>query len=48
MEKDFDQALYHFRERVKRKSGDEDEYAKQAMQGIRLILESQNEESTIN
>ncbi len=33
-----DTALRYYRERVKRKSGDDDIYAKQAMRGIRLIL----------
>jgi Tfp pilus assembly protein PilF/TolB-like protein len=37
-EGDIDQALYYYRERVKRKQGDDDQYAKEAMRGIRLIL----------
>jgi tetratricopeptide (TPR) repeat protein len=31
-------ALYYYRERIKRKQGDDDQYAKEAMRGIRLIL----------
>ena len=38
IEGDFEKALYYYRERVKRKSGDDDQYARQAMKGIRLIL----------
>jgi tetratricopeptide (TPR) repeat protein len=37
-EGDIDRALYYYRERVKRKQGDDDQYAKEAMRGIRLIL----------
>jgi tetratricopeptide (TPR) repeat protein len=33
-----DQALFYYRERVKRKQGNDDQYAKEAMRGIRLIL----------
>jgi tetratricopeptide (TPR) repeat protein len=36
---DFDRALYYFRERIKRKSGDEDTYAREAMLGVRIILD---------
>jgi len=35
---DEEKALYYYRERVTRKQGDDDTYAKQAMRGIRLIL----------
>jgi len=35
---DRDKALYYYRERVKRQSGDDDMYAREAMQGIRIIL----------
>jgi tetratricopeptide (TPR) repeat protein len=38
LEGDTDQALYYYRERVKKKQGDDDQYAKEAMRGIRLIL----------
>jgi tetratricopeptide (TPR) repeat protein len=38
LEGDIDQAFYYYRERVKRKQGDDDQYAKEAMRGIRLIL----------
>jgi len=37
-EGDIDQALYYYRERVKKKQGDDDQYAREAMRGIRLIL----------
>jgi tetratricopeptide (TPR) repeat protein len=37
-EGDIDQALYYYRERVKKKLGNDDQYAKEAMRGIRLIL----------
>jgi tetratricopeptide (TPR) repeat protein len=33
-----DSALYYYRERVKRKTGDDDKYALEAMKGIRIIL----------
>jgi tetratricopeptide (TPR) repeat protein len=36
---EFDRALYYFRERIKRKSGDEDVYAREAMLGVRIILD---------
>lgn len=39
-----DKALHYYRERVKRKSGDDDKYAKQAMRGIRVILNEIAEE----
>lgn len=35
---DNDKALYYYRERVKRKQSDDDQYAIEAMHGIRLIL----------
>jgi tetratricopeptide (TPR) repeat protein len=35
---DMEKALYYYRERVRRKSTDDDEYARQAMKGIRLVL----------
>ena len=41
---DRDSALYYYRERVKRSSGDDDIYAKKAMRGIRLILNEIAEE----
>lgn len=34
-----DSALFYFRERVRRKTGDDDRYAKEAMHGIRKILD---------
>ena len=36
---DFDRALYYFRERIKRKEGDDDQYAREAMLGVRIILD---------
>jgi len=33
-----DKALFYYRERVKRKTGDDDRYAREAMSGIRIIL----------
>jgi tetratricopeptide (TPR) repeat protein len=39
LQNDFDKALYYFRERVKRKKDDQDEYARQAMRGIRIVLD---------
>jgi tetratricopeptide (TPR) repeat protein len=36
---DFDKALFYFRERIKRKSGDDDNYAREAMLGVRIILD---------
>ncbi len=41
---DRDKALYYYRERVKRKKGEDDTYAVQAMRGIRLILNEIAEE----
>ena len=41
LREDWDQALYYFRERIKRQTGDDDRYAKEAMRGVRLILEKQ-------
>ncbi len=41
---DRDKALYFYRERVKRKKGEDDTYAVQAMRGIRLILNEIAEE----
>jgi tetratricopeptide (TPR) repeat protein len=38
LEGDSETALYYYRERIKRKQGDDDQYAKEAMRGIRLIL----------
>jgi len=38
LENDNDRALYYYRERVKRKISDDDQYAKEAMRGIRIIL----------
>jgi tetratricopeptide (TPR) repeat protein len=38
-----DSALYYYRERVKRKTGDDDKYALEAMKGIRIILSERNE-----
>jgi tetratricopeptide (TPR) repeat protein len=43
LREDWDQALYYFRERIKRQTGDDDRYAKEAMRGVRLILERQKE-----
>jgi tetratricopeptide (TPR) repeat protein len=40
LKNDFNKALYYFRERVKRKTGDDDEYARQAMRGIRIVLDN--------
>jgi tetratricopeptide (TPR) repeat protein len=36
---DFEQALFYLRERIKRKSGDDDIYAREAMLGVRIILD---------
>ena len=44
LEGDYDKALYYFRERVRRKSGKDDEYARQAMRGIRLVLDKMAEQ----
>jgi tetratricopeptide (TPR) repeat protein len=41
---DRDKALYYYRERVKRQIGDDDMYAREAMQGIRIILNEIAEE----
>ena len=38
LEGNIDRALYYYRERVKRQQGEDDKYAKEAMMGIRLIL----------
>ena len=38
-----DSALYYYRERVRRKTGDDDIYAAEAMKGIRIILQEQNQ-----
>ncbi|TFG95532.1 MAG: tetratricopeptide repeat protein, partial [Calditrichales bacterium] len=38
LEGNLEKSLYYYRERVKRKSGDDDRYAREAMKGIRLIL----------
>jgi tetratricopeptide (TPR) repeat protein len=35
----YDKALYYFRERIRRKTGDKDHYAKEAMRQVRTILE---------
>jgi tetratricopeptide (TPR) repeat protein len=51
LEGDLEKALYYYRERVKRKSGDDDQYARQAMKGIRLVLNDlaeQEEKATKN
>jgi tetratricopeptide (TPR) repeat protein len=47
LRKDYEKALYYFRERVKRKSGNDDEYARQAMRGIRLVLDKIAEEEIL-
>ena len=46
---DFEQALFYLRERIKRKSGDDDIYAREAMLGVRIILDklARAEEDTI-
>ena len=44
LEGDPDRALHYYRERIKRKQGDDDQYAKEAMRGIRLILNDLAEE----
>ncbi len=41
---DRDKALHYYRERVRRQRGDDDLYAKEAMEGIRLILNEVAEE----
>jgi tetratricopeptide (TPR) repeat protein len=46
LREDWDQALYYFRERIKRKTGDDDKYAKEAMRGVRLILARQQADSS--
>jgi len=48
LEGDPERALYYYRERIKRKQGDDDQYAKEAMRGIRLILNdlAEKEEKT--
>jgi tetratricopeptide (TPR) repeat protein len=40
-----DSALYYYRERVRRKTGDDDIYAAEAMKGIRIILQEQEQGS---
>lgn len=44
---DREKALKYYRERIKRKKGDDDIYAKEAMMGIRKILEEINQEKAI-
>jgi tetratricopeptide (TPR) repeat protein len=46
LQEDLEKALFYYRERVKRKTGDDDYYAREAMKGIRLILEKQQPDST--
>lgn len=43
-----DSALYYYRERVKRKTGADDIYAKEAMAGIRIILEEMQSDTLRN
>jgi tetratricopeptide (TPR) repeat protein len=43
LEGDSEKALHYYRERIKRKQGDDDQYAKEAMRGIRIILNDQAE-----
>ncbi|MEJ2056009.1 MAG: tetratricopeptide repeat protein, partial [Calditrichaceae bacterium] len=38
-------ALHYFRERVKRMTGEDDKYAREAMQGIRTVLEEMKSDS---
>ncbi|MEJ2545616.1 MAG: tetratricopeptide repeat protein [Calditrichaceae bacterium] len=40
-----EKALKYFRERVKRMTGEDDQYAKEAMQGIRTVLEEMKSDS---
>lgn len=40
-----EKALYYYRERIKRKQGEDDMYAKEAMRGIRQILKEQAQDS---
>ena len=46
LQEDLEKALFYYRERIKRKTGDDDYYAKEAMRGVRLILEKQQTDST--
>ena len=48
LEGNTDKALYYYRERIKRKQGDDDQYAKEAMRGIRLILNEIAEDEETN
>lgn len=41
----FEKALKYFRERVKRMTGEDDNYAREAMQGIRIVLEEMKSDS---
>jgi tetratricopeptide (TPR) repeat protein len=43
---DLKKSLYYYRERIKRKIGDDDHYALEAMRGVRLILEKMRADST--
>ena len=45
LRENWDAALHYFRERIKRKSGDDDKYAKEAMRGVRLILARMKKDS---
>jgi tetratricopeptide (TPR) repeat protein len=46
LSEDWDRALYYFRERIKRKEGADDRYAKEAMRGVRIILSKQQGDSS--
>jgi len=42
---DLDLALEYFRDRIRKKTGDDDHYAKEAMRQVRIILNMQSEDS---